>query len=80
MKCLYTILFLFGLFIISPSVAQQLLDEQGNPIPINENSEYLSNQIIVQFKPSSILLPAGQYKSPTALVTSPQLVRELLNR
>ncbi|MCZ7616318.1 MAG: hypothetical protein M5T52_22875 [Ignavibacteriaceae bacterium] len=56
------------------------MDEQGNPIPINENPEYLNNQIIVQFKPSSISLPAGQYKSSTTLITASQVVRDLLNR
>jgi len=63
---------------LADSFAQEILNEQGEPIPQNLNVEFVPNEIIANFLPGTITLPEGRIEANLAEVTLHPQVEPLL--
>lgn len=73
------VLFLFLIFCSGFSQEIQILNEEGIPVYQNPDAEFVPDEIIVNFKPQSIILPNSQFSASISEInTTPQL-ESLLN-
>jgi hypothetical protein len=78
-KVCIKIILVFGIFIVTNSVLAQdiqILDEDGKPISVNRKTEYVNNEIIVNFKPHTIQIPQGER---TTTLENIQASNEIIN-
>ncbi len=73
--------FLLILLLVKIGIAQdiQILNEDGKPVYQNPDAEYVSNEIIVNFEPQTIILPKNQYSASVSEINVNTPLESLLN-
>jgi subtilisin family serine protease len=69
------------LFLLQIGIAQeiQILNEEGRPVYQNPDAEYVSNEIIANFKLQTIILPKGKYSASVSEISTNSQLESLFN-